>query len=186
MEVGEPTRPKKPGLVAKDGKKIKKKKKDGKTSKAASITGGESVTEASADEGKIKGEKKLKKEKKLKEKGLKKKKKLSISALEGGQGDSVDVLPPPRLTDQNLAAEVTGAPKLGKKRRQVVSADGDKEAEKPKKKKKKKNQPEVLVQPWNDLEGEEEDDETMKGSSQLYVHLFKKSVVGEPKAMIAQ
>jgi len=166
IEGGEPMRAKKSALATKDGKKIKKKKKDGKTSKAASITGGESMTEVSADEAKTKGEKKLKKEKKLKEKGLKKKKKSSVSALEGVQPDDMDILPP-RQTEQTLPVETTSAPKLGKKRKHVVSGEADKDAEKHKKKKKKKHQPEVIVQPWNDLEGEEEDEdeETLKGLS---------------------
>lgn len=150
-------------MVTKDGKKIKKKKKEGKLAKAATATG-EGLTEPSADEGKVKGEKKVKKEKKLKEKGAKKKKKIAAAVVEDVPLDDVGV--PPTNTVPPSTTDTTTAPKIGKKRKQVTSVDGEKEPDKPKKKKKKKHQTEVLVQPWNDLEGEDDqDDETSKGDN---------------------
>lgn len=122
------------------------------------IAGGSGV-----EEGKIvKLEKKQKKEKKMKEKGLKKKKKVvGVAVVEAVT--TTAVVEEPDLIKQGVPDTTTPtsvAPKLGKKRKQAVALEGEqpmeKDAEKPKKKKKKKYQPEVVVQPWADLEEEEE------------------------------
>lgn len=110
----------------------------------------------------IKGEKKIKKEKKLKEKGAKKKKKAAVTAAaEAAQPLEEPDVPSVGDTAEQTPTDKEAQPKIGKKRKQVTAVDNDplKEPDKPKKKKKKKHQPEVLVQPWNDLEGDEEQQE---------------------------
>jgi hypothetical protein len=159
--------------MTKDGKKIKKKKigkKDGKVVKVTTSVQG--VTQplaviAGVEEGKaLKIDKKQKKEKKMKEKGAKKKKKAAavVPVEEPISVNTAAENPVPVM--QTIPGTITKtispatAPKLGKKRKQAIALEGEpqagKDAEKPKKKKKKKHQPEVVVQPWADLEGEDE------------------------------
>lgn len=176
LESSETEKSKKLSGVAKDGKKIKKKKKEGKVAKAAVV--GEGLAEGSTSEElkPIKGEKKIKKEKKLKEKGAKKKKKSVIipPEVQGPQDIPLEVeaLSTPNEPDTEKAEVMSDKPmetKIGKKRKQDQKTAEPEvppkvETDKPKKKKKKKHQPEVLVQPWNDLEGDDEQQEDVSKS----------------------
>lgn len=133
----------------------------------------------------IKGEKKARKEKgKNKEKGTKKKKKSSTALVEAEAEVAKELTDAPTilqegdsLPSENLGegaqsqAESEPVAKAAKKRRHVdlpeeeevkVKGTGEKP---PKKKKKKKHQPEVVFQPWADLEGEDEDTKQSKSES---------------------
>ena len=123
-----------------------------------------------------KPEKKHKKEKgKIKEKVAKKKKKVTTTSTEE------PVIATELAEEQTNVTEESGATssennigevaqpsedepvsKLTKKRRHPTAPEGEEVKMKggdkpPKKKKKKKHQPEVVVQPWADLEGEDEE-----------------------------
>lgn len=175
------------GTPIKTVTKLKKKKagkKEGKVVKpevegsVESHMTQETVPETEAhveSERQPKGEKKHKKDKvKTKDKTTKKKKKSSTTSAE--ETDVVSELPdePKNASEEGGAvpsekigetippSEGETITKLAKKRRHGDAPEGDETKGKgsdkpPKKKKKKKHQPEVVFQPWADLEGEDED-----------------------------
>lgn len=140
---------------------------------------------ASTEGGKsMKAEKKHKKEKgKTKEKGTKKKKKNSAALVEAElevakefTEDSTNLpegesFPSENLGEGTQSSESEPTVKVAKKRRHIDVAEkeevkGKEVVEKPpKKKKKKKHQPELLFQPWADLEGEDEDTKSRKSET---------------------
>ena len=166
-----------------------KKKKTGKkvTKSDAEVSSeGQVVQETTPEtegllegEKQVKGEKKHKKEKaKTKEKATKKKKKSSTTSPE--EPEVAKELPeePTNMTDEGGAipsenlGEVAQASEdepisKAKKRRHVDGSELEEGKVKgsdkpPRKKKKKKHQPEVVVQPWADLEGEDEETNVSK------------------------
>lgn len=122
-----------------------------------------------------KAEKKHKKEKgKVKEKVAKKKKKVTTTSTEEPElatelaEEQTNVTEESGATSSENLGEVTQPSedepisKVAKKRRHPTAPEGEEGKVKggdkpPKKKKKKKHQPEVVVQPWADLEGEDEE-----------------------------
>ena len=130
-------------------------------------------------EKQVKGEKKHKKEKgKTKEKATKKKKKSSTTSTEETEvakelpeeptnvPDEGGAIPSENLGEVAQASEEEPISKA-KKRRHVDGSELEEGKVKgsdkpPKKKKKKKHQPEVVVQPWADLEGEDEETNVSK------------------------
>ena len=130
-------------------------------------------------EKQVKGEKKHKKEKgKIKDKTTKKKKKSSTTSTEEPEVAKELIEQPTNIPDEGGAipsenlAEVAQPSddepiSKAKKRRHVDGSELEEAKMKgsdkpPKKKKKKKHQPEVVVQPWADLEGEEEETNVSK------------------------
>lgn len=180
-----PTKQTKPetGTPIKAVTKIKKKKAGKKEGKVVKSEGEGSVESHMTQEtvpeteAQIESErqKKHKKDKvKTKEKATKKKKKSSTPSAE--ETDVVSELPdePKNAPEEGGAvpsekigeaippSEGETISKLAKKRRHGDAPEGDETKGKgsdkpPKKKKKKKHQPEVVFQPWADLEGEDED-----------------------------
>ena len=113
--------------------------------RSSASTEGDAVTSAEADNADNKSEsgkllKKHKKEKPKKLKGDKRKKKKSVE----GKAEA--------SAEDEVASNEASPGKAGKKRKMSEGEDSNKG----KKKKKKKNQPEVVVRPWSDLEGEDE------------------------------
>jgi len=123
-----------------------------------------------------KAEKKHKKEKgKFKEKVAKKKKKATITTTEEPEVATELAEEQTNVTEESGAtssennlgevaqpSEDEPVSKVAKKRRHPTAPEGEEGKVKvgdkpPKKKKKKKHQPEVVVQPWADLEGEDEE-----------------------------
>ena len=131
-----------------------------------------------------KADKKHKKEKgKTKEKVIKKKKKITVPSAEEPELSPELTEEPTNLTEESgvTSSETLGEvtqpseeepiSKVAKKRRHPGVPEGDETKAKggdkpPKKKKKKKHQPEVVVQPWADLEGEE-DETTVEKSENI-------------------
>jgi len=130
-----------------------------------------------------KAEKKHKKEKgKIKEKVAKKKKKVTSTTTEEPEVATELAEEQTNVTEESGAtssennlvevtqpAEDEPVSKVAKKRRHPTAPEGEEGKMKvgdkpPKKKKKKKHQPEVVVQPWADLEGDDED--TVVGKSE--------------------
>lgn len=123
-----------------------------------------------------KAEKKHKKEKgKVKDKVAKKKKKITTTTTEEPEvptelaeeqtnvtEESGATSSENNLGDAKQQSEEEPVSKVAKKRRHPTAPEGEEAKAKggdkpPKKKKKKKHQPEVVVQPWADLEGEDEE-----------------------------
>lgn len=132
----------------------------------------------------LKAEKKHKKEKgKTKEKGTKKKKKNSAALVEAKHEVAKEVTeeltnlpedeshPSENLGEGTQSSESEPTVKVAKKLRHIDMPEGEEVkgreiAEKPpKKKKKKKHQPELVFQPWADLEGEDEDTKSSKSET---------------------
>lgn len=175
------------GTPAKQATKIKKKKvvkKEGKASKPDDEAGHEVQVPEGTEletEGQLegekqpKGEKKHKREKgKTKEKNSKKKKKSSTLSTEEHEmtrelkeepaklPEEVSSIQFENVEDVTQSTEGESNSKVAKKRRHADVPEEEeakvKESDKPpKKKKKKKLQPEVVVQPWVDLEGDDEE-----------------------------
>ncbi len=175
------------GTPGKQTSKLKKKKvskKEGKLPKAEEDANievqvpKESPVESEElleGERPAKMEKKNKKEKgKVKEKVTKKKKKIAAASAEESEVAPELAEEPTNLTEEsgvtsseNLGevtqpSEEEPISKVAKKRRHPGVPEGEETKVKggdkpPKKKKKKKHQPEVVVQPWADLEGEDEE-----------------------------
>ena len=190
----EVTAPDSTGTPAKQATKIKKKKvvkKEGKASKPDGEAGHEIQVPEEAEletEGQLegerqsKGEKKHKREKgKTKEKTSKKKKKSSTLSTEEHEMTKELIEEPAKLPEEvgaiqsenleDVTQSTEGEPnsKVTKKRRHADVPEEEEAKVKgsdkpPKKKKKKKLQPEVVVQPWVDLEGD--DEEADKGNSE--------------------
>ena len=174
------------GTPVKQTTKIKKKKAGKKETKVPKPedepTQAEVPQETAVEaEGKVevekhpKGEKKYKKEKgKAKEKATKKKKKSSTTSADEPEvvteiteaptkvPKEEAVIPSENLGEVTQPSEDEPIAKVAKKRRHVDVPEGEEAKVKassdkpPKKKKKKKHQPEVVVQPWADLKGEDE------------------------------
>lgn len=164
-------------------KKVSKKeaklpKPDGEANLDVQVPQGSPVDSEDLLEGErpSKAEKKHKKEKgKLKEKVAKKKKKVTTTTTEEPEVATELAEEQTNVTEgsgatssENNLGEVTQlledepVSKVAKKRRHPTAPEGEEGKVKvgdkpPKKKKKKKHQPEVVVQPWADLEGEDEE-----------------------------
>lgn len=188
-----------------------KKKKVGKKGKGPKLDGEPDVevqvpheapaqSEESPEGGKpVKVEKKLKKEKgKTKEKVTKKKKKItSVVAPEPALGTEKNEEPASMTEESGVASsenlgEVTQQseeeliPKVAKKRRHPAAPEGEETKVKggdkpPKKKKKKKHQPEVVVQPWADLEDEDEETVLYKSESNERQSSVKDGQLGQAR-----
>ena len=186
-EVNNEAEPGNTVIMTKPTTKVKKRKegkKEGTSIKPEGETVSEMKLpqEAAAELGvqpegekRTKAEKKHKKDKgKMKEKGAKKKKKSSATLGDPPEAATEVVeavtkkledggAPASEITGEVIQrADVEQIPKVAKKRKHAAAVDDEgakvKLGDKPsKKKKKKKHQPEVVVQPWADLEGDEEE-----------------------------
>lgn len=155
-------------------KEAKLTKPDGETNLDVQVPQGSPAESEDLLEGErpSKAEKKHKKEKgKIKEKVAKKKKKATITTTEEPEVATELAEEQTNVTEEsgatsseNNLGEVAQptVSKVAKKRRHPTAPEGEEGKVKvgdkpPKKKKKKKHQPEVVVQPWADLEGEDEE-----------------------------